>query len=232
MAAPTRSSSIVLLSGGLDSFMSFHWAHEESDIMLGLTLDYGQRSAAREIASAAAICKKNDIPHRVIELGWYKSLKANPLTDANIPLPELKIKDLNTVSLTEQSAKAVWIPNRNGVFLNVAASLAEDSLANWIIVGFNKEEAQTFPDNSEAFIKASDQFFKFSTSTKVQVKAPMASLTKKEIVQWGLKRDLDFSMIWSCYKGDEKMCGACESCLRLKRGLNEGGGESWLARLF
>lgn len=227
-----RSTSVVLLSGGLDSLASFVWAEEESDIVLAITFNYGQRAAAKEIESAQRICNKREMKHLVVDIPWFSSLKSLALLDKNTSLPQITEKDLDDLAVTLPSAKAVWVPNRNGVFLNIGASFAEDLLANWIITGFNKEEGKTFPDNSEAFVEATSKALKYSTDGKVSVKAPMVGKTKKEIVEWMLERDVDLTHLWSCYLGEEKMCGVCESCLRCKRALKEGKASQWLAQLF
>lgn len=218
-----RSSSIVLLSGGLDSLAAFCWAKRESDLMLGLTFDYGQRSAGPEIETASNICKKYDVAHRVIELPWFGMLKSSSLLDATLPLPEIKAEDLDDLEKTLKSAKLVWVPNRNGVLINIAAAVAEVMVANWVVVGFNREEGRTFPDNSEDYLEAVCAALQYSTNKSVVVKAPMGAKTKKEIVEWCVHHDVDLSTLWSCYRGGDKMCGVCESCLRLKRALKEGG---------
>ncbi|MBI2339521.1 MAG: 7-cyano-7-deazaguanine synthase QueC [Deltaproteobacteria bacterium] len=227
-----RSSSIVLLSGGLDSLASLHWARQESDLLMALTFRYGQRSAEKEVESAQRICRHYDINHQVVELPWMAAMKASALIDARELLPELTPDDLDKKGVTEKSAKAVWVPNRNGVFLNVAASIAENALANWLVVGFNREEAQTFPDNSKDFVEAANRFFKFSTREAVALQAPMGPKTKKEIVQWMMEQKIDLSPLWSCYRGGEKMCGVCESCARCKRALWQGGAAGWVEKLF
>lgn len=227
-----RSSSIVLLSGGLDSLASLHWALSESDVLYGLTFDYGQKAAKNEIEAAAKICRHYDMKHKVITLPWFSQMRRSALTNESIPLPQLEMGDLGDMALTQQSAQTVWIPNRNGVFLNIAAAFAEDMLVNWIVVGFNKEEAQTFPDNSLEFVESANRFFEFSTNKKVRVISPMSHKTKVEIVRWCLKEKVDFSYLWSCYQSGTKMCGHCESCMRLKRGLIESGEYDWVERLF
>lgn len=227
-----RSSSIVLLSGGLDSTASFHWAHQESDLVMAITFNYGQRSAEKEIESAKKICRHYDVGHQVIDLPWFASMKSHPLIDPQEVLPSLKPEELDKKSVTKKSAKAVWVPNRNGAFINVAASIAENRLANWLVVGFNKEEAETFPDNSEEFVEVTNRFFRFSTQEAVTLKAPMMAKTKKEIVLWMLAQKIDFSPLWSCYRGDDKMCGVCESCARCKRALKQAGASEWIEKLF
>lgn len=218
-----RSSSIVLLSGGLDSTAAFYWALQESDLMLGLTFDYGQRAREAEIKAARKICKKNDIQHRVIELPWFSAFKVSALLDPTLPIPEIKKGNLDSLAHARKSAQAVWVPNRNGVFINVAAALAEAMVANWLVVGFNREEGRTFPDNSQEYLDSANEALKYSTQGNVRLCAPMQSKNKKQIVEWCLKNKVDLSDTWSCYQDGDKMCGRCESCLRSLRAYEEAG---------
>jgi 7-cyano-7-deazaguanine synthase len=110
--------------------------------------------------------------------------------------------------------KDVWIPNRNGLFINVAACYAEYYGAKTIITGFNREEAQDFPDNSARFLHAINRSLSYSTLSKVKVKSYVAALSKKEIYHLGLKHKAPLEYIYSCYLGDRQMCGKCASCKR------------------
>lgn len=200
--------------------------------MLAITFDYGQRSREREIETSAKICCHYDLKHRVVELPWYGSMPGLTLVDSRQPIPALAPEDLDNSAVTQKSAKAVWVPNRNGVFIHVAASIAEQMLANWIVVGFNAEEGRSFSDNTEEFRQAVNRSLKLSTAEGVEVVAPMGEKTKKEIVVWAREKQVPFRNLWSCYRGDDRMCGDCESCLRLKRALREGGAAEWLEKLF
>lgn len=124
------------------------------------------------------------------------------------------------------------MPNRNGLFLNIAASFAEGLGAAAILTGFNREEAETFPDNSASFVEAANGSLRFSTLSGVRVESPTLQMNKLEIVQEGLRVQLPFELTWSCYEGFDKMCGACESCLRSKRAYHEGGVWERMKRLF
>ena len=63
----------------------------------------------------------------------------------------LKTDELDEMSKIGESAKNVWVPNRNGAFINIAASFCDAYEADYIVIGFNAEEAVTFPDNSTDF---------------------------------------------------------------------------------
>lgn len=214
-----RHASLVLLSGGLDSTHAFIRAHEETDIIFAITFDYGQRANHQEIASAKKICAGFDVAHKVIEFPFFKDLTNHPLINDQKDCPILTTAQLDNPTHTQQSAKAVWLPNRNGIFLSLGAAMAEISLADRLYVGFNAEEGATFPDNSHAFVQAMNKSFTFSTQNHVHVVAPAIKLHKNDIVRELVEHDFDLAQIWSCYLGEEKMCGRCESCLRFKRAL-------------
>lgn len=228
-----RNGSIALLSGGLDSVYSFLVANEETDIIAAVTFDYGQRAFAKEKNAAQKICQKYDIAHKTISLPFLKEVSSNnPLANQKINLPTPTRKDLDKKDFTKQSAKAVWVPNRNGVFVNIAATLAEANLANRVYVGFNAEEAKTFPDNSLAYVQSLNKSFRYSTMNHVEIYAPSIKMTKKDIVAKLLAVNFDFQLLWSCYQNLKKMCGLCESCMRLKRALFENQRDNLIQTLF
>ncbi|MCD6506329.1 7-cyano-7-deazaguanine synthase QueC [Candidatus Poribacteria bacterium] len=219
--------SVVLLSGGLDSTVSFRWAYLETELALALTFDYGQRSVRKEVEAAGCICRKHGVEHKVVKLEWLAEITRTALVRRKEELPQLLPSQLDDRDITERSARAVWVPNRNGVFINVAASFAESLECDLIVVGFNAEEMRTFPDNTPQFVKAVNRSLSFSTLTGVRVISPTQDLTKVEIVRMGRKIGAPLEMVWSCYEGGEEHCWRCESCLRLKRALVEAGSWGW-----
>ncbi len=215
--------TVVLLSGGLDSTVNFLVSRAESEVVLALTFDYGQKAAKKEIEVTSQLTSTFGIRHLVLSLPFFQNFGSSSLTNPNKVIPtggEVSIDDLQT---SQETARSVWVPNRNGIFLNVAAGFAESLGADWIVPGFNREEATTFPDNSQAFLEAATESFKYSTANQVQVKCHTTQMSKTEIVELGLRLKLDWKWIWPCYFNGEKWCGQCESCLRSKRALQANG---------
>lgn len=222
----TRRPSVILLSGGLDSSANLAFTEFFDEPILALTLDYGQRSSRQEILAAQKIADYYQVPHRVVGLPWLGELGGSALTQKDQSLPQLKLSELDHEKVTREAAKAVWVPNRNGLFINVAAAIAESMKAAQVVVGFNKEEAATFPDNSSAFLGVSTLSLKYSTATGVKVGCYTDMMTKPEIVQalenlslrHGYKK-FPYHLVWSCYEGGSEPCNNCESCKRLERAL-------------
>lgn len=212
-----KLKSVVLLSAGLDSTVNFYQALRETDIQLALTFNYGQKAALKEIEKAQKISEINKISHLVIDLPWLKSLGTSSLTNQTLDIPINEQISIDDLKKSNDSAKAVWVPNRNGVFLNVAASFAESLKADIIVPGFNAEEAITFPDNSDEFIHATNKSLFYSTANHIKVICYTIKMSKIEIVQTGRKIAVPFELTWPCYFDQHKWCGQCESCLRAKR---------------
>ena len=212
-----KSGAVVLLSGGLDSTVNFYAALKECNVKMALTFDYGQKAAKKEIEVAAALARDAGVQHTVVDLPWFKGLGKSALNNSSVNVPKIRTASLDDKDLTERTAKAVWVPNRNGLFLNIGACYAEALQAQMVVPGFNREEAVTFPDNSLDFIRATRKAFGFSTANQVEVQCYTIAMSKVEIVELGIKLNVPFKKIWPCYFDHAKWCGECESCQRSKR---------------
>lgn len=220
-----KTLSIVLLSGGLDSAANLAFAAERDTVVLALHVDYGQRAAAPEWRASQAIAEYYGVKVEKVALPWLGALGGSSLTDKSRSVPELHASELDTLSKIQDSAKSVWVPNRNGVLLNVAGAFAERFRAKRIVVGFNREEATTFPDNSQAFLDQTTKSFSYSTMTGVEVHCYTTAMDKTEIVEslGSLARPFPHPLVWSCYHAGSEPCGRCESCGRHDRALKSAG---------
>jgi 7-cyano-7-deazaguanine synthase len=212
-------SSIVVLSGGLDSTVSL--AYEKSNTKLILFFNYHQLALEKERSAVKKISKYYKIPWKEVEINFMDSFK-------NVP-ENVKI---DSKKETEQSAEVVWVPNRNALFANIAAYFAALEGAKTVVMGFNKEEAETFPDNSSEFVKRVNDLWQYSLKKKIVLKSHTIEMMKSQIVKAGQELDVPWKYIWSCYLAHEKMCGKCESCLRLKRAISSTDVKNYFTERF
>lgn len=215
--------SVVLLSGGLDSTVAMAAAMQDSQITLALTFDYGQRAAEREAEAAASIARHYRLQHRVMEIDFIKEITNTSLVNKDMVVPTLTLDGLDDELITRETASQVWVPNRNGLFINIAAAFAESMGCGQVVVGFNAEEGTTFPDNTPEYMAAASSALAYSTQNGVIVVSPTVMITKPAMVALGRQLNIPFHLIWSCYHGAQRMCGECESCLRLKRAMQQDG---------
>ena len=183
---------------------------------MALSFDYGQKAFAQEAKAAGYFCQLLEVPHRIINLRDIFLWDQSSLTTDSKDVPTDAV-DIESLKASQESAKSVWVANRNGVFLNIAACVAESLGASFIVPGFNREEAETFPDNSVEYIEKMTQCFQLSTSNKIRVECFTQNMDKIEIMQSALQLGISIEKIWPCYHAGSKLCGRCESCQRFDR---------------
>lgn len=220
------NKSIILLSGGLDSVvtLAFSKKHTDYNVELALTFDYGQKSLKSEIEASQKICEHYGIKHKVIKLDWLKEITHTSLVAAqDVPSEDFE---------TAKSAASVWVPNRNALFLNIAASFCDSYGFNFILYGANKEEAANFPDNTEEFRAQISKCFETSTLVKPTVIAPLINYTKDDIVKIAIEDFVPLELVRSCYNSGDGHCGKCESCHYLKKALLANNCKEYINILF
>lgn len=214
-----RTKYVILLSSGLDSTVNFYEAIHQGEVPLVLHFQYGQRASQKELSQVQKLTKKMNTKLQVIELPWFSTFQSSALLQKDSRIPGLGDVQIDDHQQSLKTAASVWIPNRNGVFLNIAAAFAENLHAEFIVPGFNLEEASTFPDNSKEFLDATDAALKLSTANHVKTKCFTTMLDKTQILGRALELGISIPDLWPCYHAFEKWCGECESCQRFQRAL-------------
>lgn len=221
-----KNKSIILLSGGLDSIVALAYSKKNTDynVELALTFDYGQKTALSEIEASTKIANYYNINHKIIKLDWLKDITSTALV-SNDTAPNANFGSID-------SAKSVWVPNRNALFLNIAASFCDSFGYNFILFGANKDEAKNFPDNTENFRAQISKLFEYSTQVKPRVVAPLINYSKGDIVRIAVENRVPLEYVRSCYNSAEGHCGQCESCYHLKKALLENNCNEYVKLLF
>ncbi|GET29650.1 7-cyano-7-deazaguanine synthase [Prolixibacter sp. SD074] len=212
--------AIVLLSGGLDSSVALHLAKSQGFELYALSFDYGQRherelQGARETAKSTGV-KEHHIVNMRLDL-WGGSA----LTDQSI--------EVENGDITRTDIPVTYVPARNMVFLSVAASYAEAIGARDIFIGVSQIDYSGYVDCRQEFINAMEAAINKGTvcgaemDDPIHVRAPFIDKTKADEIRLGMELGVDFGLTWSCYRGGEKPCGTCDSCLLRAKAFEEAG---------
>lgn len=211
--------AISVFSGGLDCTVATCVYDKDYEIH-AITFNYGQKAFNQELKASKNICEKMGWRHEVIELPWLSKISTSSLnTDEEIP--EVDENDLDDLDKSSETASNVWVPARNTVFTSIALSYAESIGAEIIIVGWNGEEGETFPDNSKEYMDEFNELISVGSPDKIRIEAPAINLNKEEIVELGVEVGAPMNLSYSCYKGGDEPCGVCESCMRRKRAFKK-----------
>jgi 7-cyano-7-deazaguanine synthase len=209
-----------LLSGGLDSATAAAMAKSQGFELYALSFDYGQRHK-KELECAQKVGDFLGVQeHKVllVDLPWASSA----LTREDIPVPEDR--------LDSASIPVTYVPSRNTIFLAFAASYAEALGVRDIFAGMTAVDYSGYPDCRPEFLQAFEVVLNLGTKAgsedgSFNLHTPLVGMTKAEIVKCGLSLGVDYSLTWSCYKGGEKACGHCDSCLLRLKGFREAGAQ-------
>ena len=120
---------------------------------------------------------------------------------------------------------STYVPFRNGVFLSIAAALAEKERCDAIFIGVVQEDSSGYPDCGAEFIGAFERALDLGTSRDFhpRIKTPLVHLSKAQIVSLALEIGVPLELTWSCYEREDAACGLCDSCLLRLKGFAGAG---------
>jgi len=217
MKAINRKKAVCIMSGGMDSTLAAYMMKQEGYAIIAVHFNYDQRTQKKELECFKAITQALDVTQEyILDLDFFKQLGASALTDTNIEVPTDGI---------EEGVPVTYVPFRNGIFLSMAAAIAEKEGAQCITIGVVEEDSSGYPDCTEAYIAAMQRAINLGTKdeTKIEIKMPLVHLKKSQIVAEALKRNVPLDRTWSCYKNEEEACGVCDSCRLRLNGFEVAG---------
>ena len=222
MKQESVDSAVVLLSGGADSAALLAYVVKElrvSDV-IALSFNYGQRHArelekARIQASAVGVRE-----HREIDIGFFGRLTAprTALAEGGLPVP-----DLAELDDTQRRQPPTYVPHRNLVFLSLAAATAESAGMTDVFYGAQAQDEYGYWDCTQAFVDHLNVTLSLNRDDAIRVHAPFADKSKDEVLKIGLALGVDYANTWTCYRGVERPCGTCPSCVERATAFERAG---------
>ena len=218
--------AVVLSSGGLDSTTVMAIAKAGGFEIFSLSFQYGQRHSC-ELESAKKVAKSMEAKRHLVIKTDFTDIGGSALT-ADIEVP--KGRDLSEM---ESKIPVTYVPARNTIFLSYALGWAEVLGCEDIFIGVNAIDYSGYPDCRPEFIQAFERMANLSTragveatargQTWMRIAAPLAGMSKAQIVRRGRELGVDFSLTISCYDPSPtgQPCGHCDACLLRARGMDE-----------
>lgn len=230
VSKPELVDVVVLLSGGIDSAVTAGLAmqelvppdfHDESHHrVMGLFIDYGQKSLEAEAVAACHTAAGWDLAVKYLKLDFSAVTKSSLFGDGEV---------------TDQ--ESTFVPGRNIIFLSYAASVAHSYGANYVATGIAPGSGQIYPDTTQEFAKAIQKALAvglghpptgwgWSNSGRPKLYTPLLEVPDKlEICRMAHGMGIEFHRTVSCYnarvislgKGRLRSdwivpCGKCSPC--------------------
>ncbi|KZL23816.1 7-cyano-7-deazaguanine synthase QueC [Pseudovibrio sp. Ad37] len=210
--------TIVICSGGLDSVTLAYKVARENELLGLVSFDYGQRHK-KELDYAAHAAKQLGVPHHILDMSQIGAhLSGSALTD-DVDVPD--------GHYAEENMKVTVVPNRNAIMLSIGFGIAAAQQADAVAAAVHGGDHFIYPDCRPDFIKSFEAMQKLALDgyANVSLYTPFVEISKGAIVAEGARINVPFEDTWSCYKGGEKHCGRCGTCVERREAFDLAGVE-------
>jgi 7-cyano-7-deazaguanine synthase len=220
----TQAKAVVLLSGGLDSTTALALAKDEGYAAYALSFRYGQRHGT-ELAAASRIAEALQAEQHLVVDVDLTVFGGSALTAGLVVPKHDEVQEMG------DGIPITYVPARNTVFLALALAWCEVLAAEHIFVGVNAVDYSGYPDCRPEYVDAFEAMANLATKAavegraRVHIHAPLVELSKREIIELGLRLGVDYALTHSCYDPDAngRACGRCDSCLIRLEGFRQAG---------
>ena len=199
---------MAIVSGGMDSVTMLHQLVKvEGRQPAVITFRYGQKHDKEiRFAQVQALLLGCD-QHLVLDLSHLRPLFAHSaLVDRDVPVPDATV-------VRGDPQPPTYVPNRNMIFLALAAAYAETHDVTDIYYGAQSHDLYGYWDTTPEFVARLKKVYNLNRQTPIEIKAPLVNCSKSDILRLGLELGVNYAQTWSCYEGDEVACGRCPTCV-------------------
>jgi len=193
------SKIVLAFSGGADSSVLLHMAAEKYDEVYCLFFDYGQRHK-KELDCAEKQLKNlnKKVEMLVIETPLNVLAPTSSLTNNDIATPDVR-------EMRGEAQPKSYVPFRNMLFISYLLSYAEGIGADTVWYGAAQVDSLAgYWDSSPEFLDAINAVTDLNREHRIKVEAPLITMSKKDIIEEGIRLGVKFSDTWTCYAGEDK----------------------------
>lgn len=210
------SKGVVVLSGGMDSTVLAYICREQVDDLICVSFDYGQRHR-KELTYARITASKLGAVHYIIPMSWLAQTFSSAGSQSSLVNPSVDVPDGH---YAEETMKQTVVPNRNMIMLSIAGGIAVSAKALYVATGVHAGDHAIYPDCRTPFIDAVDSALVIGNAgfanDALHIYTPFIYSGKERIALLGNTLGVPWLDTWSCYKGGEKHCGTCGTCVERK----------------
>ncbi len=199
-------TAFCIMSGGMDSTLAMVDAKKKYKDIRILFFDWGHKAVKEEFEAIKKICKNKKI-----------RIHTNKIVRIKVPIHEWDKSVLTKGDPKDAAGENILVPERNLVFISLAASYARANGGGVLIVGFNYDE-RNYYDTNPKFVENLNTVFKYCNKKadgKIEIDDIVHDKNKIQI-----KNELNnlgiLKLTYSCYAAGGPCNGIrkCKACLK------------------
>lgn len=198
------SKLVLTVSGGMDSTVLLYMAVARGfDEIHTVSFDYGQRHCRELVCADYHVRKISEIKtvkitHKILDVRYIRDIApTSSLTNLNIDNPNIK-------KMAGDAQPVSYVPFRNLMFLSICSAYAESIGADKVWYGAAEADSLAgYWDGSNEFIESVNGLISLNRKTKIKIEAPLITMSKKAIIEEGVKLGVEFDKTWTCYSSRE-----------------------------
>lgn len=231
----SKSSALVLFSGGQDSTVCLAWALARYDHVETVGFSYGQRHAIE--------LRQREVLLAMLRERSETNSRLGPDTVLDLPalgaISDTALTRQTEIAFADSGLPTTFVPGRNLLFLTYAAALAYRRGIGTLVGGMCETDFSGYPDCRRATIDALEHTLSLGMDRTIRIETPLMHIDKAGT--WAMAHQLGGAALvdtilehtHTCYLGERSArhawgygCGQCPACR-----LRASGWEAWQREL-
>ena len=192
---------VLSISGGMDSVVLLHMAADRGFKTINLiSYNYGQRHVREldciqhQIDAIKSKFPDIEVGHYTADVRFIQHLApTSSLTNTDIDNPDIS-------KMAGDAQPVSYVPFRNQLFNTIGCAYAESKGADTVWYGAAEVDSLAgYWDGSVEFVDSMNALIALNRENRIQIGAPLLTMSKEAIVKEGVKLGVDFSKTWTCY---------------------------------
>jgi|CXWL01.1.fsa_nt_gi 7-cyano-7-deazaguanine synthase len=203
-------STVLVLSGGLDSLVLAHKLASEKGRFRGLYINFGKAVSRNEIAVAKRLSLDLHFPLEIVNLPGLTDMQLGNVSNEYVARDEADIKGEPTVG-DEQYVSGFQM------LLGIASYYAQITGNSSMTLGIIKDQFDKYPKLRNVFSKFEEMTNLLNPNLdKFSIELPFTKISKAEVIKLGTNLGASLDRSWTCLLGGDSHCGKCSQCISRK----------------
>jgi 7-cyano-7-deazaguanine synthase len=192
---------VLSISGGMDSVVLLHMAADRGFKAINLiSYNYGQRHVREldciqhQIDAMKSKFPDIEVDHYTADVRFIQHLApTSSLTNTDIDNPDIS-------KMAGDAQPVSYVPFRNQLFNTIGCAYAESKGADTVWYGAAEVDSLAgYWDGSVEFVDSMNALIALNRENRIQIEAPLLTMSKEVIVKEGVRLGVDFGKTWTCY---------------------------------